>query len=458
MNRNLLRWAATIPFLFLVMVMFQRWEEFKAERVEPQQLGTSPGEPAPVPQPSDAELPEVTRQFAQDDSSDLPALASETPAPAAAAVRVAAEISNDSLIAKFDGQGNLIELDLLAHASSFGGDPLPLLYTSGSRRYNIQTGMLGTGLPSHRDRGWQTEKRDERTVASIWQDDSLRIERVFTLAETGYLITVSMQIDNNSSEPVAAHAYFQLLRDTSAPGSYSALLPSFYGAVTYTGTDKYAKYDFDDLEDWPEEPADGWIGIVQRYFLVAWLDGGSDRQNFMRNIGSEEVAVGLIRSLGTVPPAQQRSLSQPLFAGALEQDMLDQIPEGQDLHLAVDYGWLTVICKPLFALLSLLHDLFGNWGVAIIVLTLLVKLVFYPLSSASFRSMARLKQFSPKIKQLKDRFGDDREGFQKAMMDLYRREKINPLSGCLPILIQIPVFIALYWVILGSVELRHEPF
>ena len=455
MNRNLLRWAATIPFLFLVMVMFQRWEEFKSGRSD--QLPKQPATQQQQQPDSHAELPQLTQQLDQD-RGQVPDAILETPVPGVSGAPVAVELQNDSLIAKFDAQGNLVELDLLRHAETFEGKPLPLLYSAGGRRYNVQSGLLGDGLPSHRDRGWRSERRDGRTAVSTWQGENLKIERTFTLPETGYLITVSFRIENNSPDPVAAHAYFQLLRDTSAPASYSVLLPSFYGAVTYTDAEKYAKYDFDDLSDWPPSSGDGWIGIVQRYFLVAWLDGGGKRENFMRSLNSDEVAVGLIRSFGSVPPREQRLLSQPLFAGALEQEKLDDIPEGRDLHLAVDYGWLTLLCKPLFALLALIHDLLGNWGVAIIVLTLLVKLAFYPLSSASFRSMARLKQFSPKIQQLKERFGDDREGFQKAMMDLYRREKINPLSGCLPILIQIPVFIALYWVILGSVELRHEPF
>ena len=458
MNRNLLRWAATIPFLFLLLVMFQRWEEFKAGRIDPQQLAGSDSQLQQQPDTHDEELPQVTRQLDQA-AAELPEGAgSETPAARPAERAVAAQLSNDSVTAKFDSRGNLIELDLQRHASTFEGDPLPLLYTAGGRRYNAQAGLLGEGLPSHRDRGWQSGRQDERTLVSTWQGNGLKVERIFALAESGYLMTVSFRIENGSGEPVAAHAYFQLLRDTGAPASYSVLLPSFYGAVTYTDADRYAKYDFDDLGGWPASPADGWIGIVQRYFLVAWLDGGGARENFMRTVNSGEIAVGLIRPLATVPPGGEESLSQPLFAGALEQDTLDGIAEGRDLHLAVDYGWLTLLCKPLFALLSLIHDLVGNWGAAIILLTLLVKLAFYPLSSASFRSMARLKRFSPKIQQLKERFGDDREAFQKAMMDLYRRERINPLSGCLPILIQIPVFIALYWVLLGSVELRHEPF
>ncbi|HUF81379.1 MAG TPA: membrane protein insertase YidC, partial [Burkholderiales bacterium] len=223
--------------------------------------------------------------------------------------------------------------------------------------------------------------------------------------------------------------------------------------------DKFQKFAFDDIAkaQYPKSATDGWIAVIQHYFFSAWLPKqGAPREYFMRKLDENLYAVGVIVPDGTLAAGATSTITVPLYAGPQEQQELARIAPGLDL--TIDYGWLTVIAVPLFWLLSWFYQWVGNWGVAIILLTVVIKLLFYPLSAASYRSMARMRVLAPKLQRLKDQFGDDRQRMQQAMMDLYKTEKINPLGGCMPILVQIPVFIALYWVLLASVELRHAPF
>jgi YidC/Oxa1 family membrane protein insertase len=209
--------------------------------------------------------------------------------------------------------------------------------------------------------------------------------------------------------------------------------------------------------DYPKHAKDGWIAFVQHYFVGAWLPSGDvAREFYTRPLGNGLYTAGLIVPAATIAPGEIGSVDMRLYAGPQDQEMLATLSPG--LELTVDYGWLTVIAAPLFWVLSAIQKWVGNWGVAIILLTVLIKLIFYPLSAASYRSMAKMRVLAPKLQKLKEQYGDDRQRMQQAMIEMYKTEKINPLGGCLPILVQIPVFIALYWVLLASVELRNAPF
>ena len=461
MNRDTLRLVVSGAFAFCLLLLYQRWEIHTNPLIQEQsanpEIPSQQGSLATTAQPA-AEQPVLTQDLlAADDDQSRPSTLPTSPARSDQAA--VAWLHNDAVRAGFAANGSLVQLQLLRHLVDNSNEALPLLYHSASGRYVVQSGLLGEGLPTHSTAGWQSTARNARELISAWHSNLVEITLKSELAPSGYLATLHYDIRNLSSQPLTVHAYFQIVRNTREPAGYSSLTPSFYGAVSYSEDTKFSKYQFDELEDYPVKTDNGWLGIVQRYFITAWLDGGSQRENYMRQLGSDEVAVGVIRPFQVIAPGASASLSQPLFAGALEQDLLHEInPEiGKGIDLAVDYGWLTILAAPLFVLLELIESGTGNWGAAIMLLTLLVKLVFYPLSAASFRSMARMKKLAPKIKMLKERHGDDKQAFQKALMESYRKEKVNPLGGCLPILIQIPVFIALYWVLLGSVELRHAP-
>jgi YidC/Oxa1 family membrane protein insertase len=239
------------------------------------------------------------------------------------------------------------------------------------------------------------------------------------------------------------------------------MLPTFTGMAVYTEKEKFQKLTFEEVAKakvpYPKNSNDGWISVLQHYFFSAWLPkNATPREFFTRRLDENLYAAGVIVPVGAAAAGATVTVTMPLYAGPQEQEKLEKIAPGLDL--TIDYGWLTVIAVPLFWVLSWLYQWAGNWGIAIILLTVLIKLLFYPLSAASYRSMAKMRVLAPKLQRLKDQYGDDRQRLQQAMMELYKTEKINPLGGCMPILVQIPVFIALYWVLLASVELRHAPF
>jgi YidC/Oxa1 family membrane protein insertase len=239
------------------------------------------------------------------------------------------------------------------------------------------------------------------------------------------------------------------------------MLPTFTGVALYTEKDKFQKLAFSDIEkgkaQYPKNSEDGWIAMLQHYFFSAWLPkSGVPREFYARRMEEGLYSAGVIVPVGAIAPGASGTVAVPLYAGPEEQEKLEKIAPGLDL--TIDYGWLTVIAVPLFWVLAWLNHWTGNWGVAIILLTVIIKLLFYPLSAASYRSMAKMRVLAPKLQKLKDQYGQDRQRLQQAMMELYKTERINPLGGCMPIVVQIPVFIALYWVLLASVELRQAPF
>ena len=334
--------------------------------------------------------------------------------------------------------------------------------------YVAQSGLIGGELPTHRtqfsaqasayklaDGADTVEVRLTAPAAN-----GVQVLKVYRFHRGSYLIDVAFEITNNGSTAIQPYAYFQLVRDDKPPVGDSAMLPTFTGVGVYTEKEKFHKVTFSDIEkgkaSYPKTSNDGWVAMLQHYFLGAWLPkNGTPREFYVRRVDNLNAA-GVIVPAPSIQPGATSTIDVPLYAGPQEQDKLAKLAPGLDL--SIDYGWLTIIAVPLFWLLSWLYGWVGNWGVAIIILTVLIKLIFYPLSEASYRSMARMRVLAPKLQRLKEQYGDDRQRMQQAMMEMYKTEKINPLGGCLPIVVQIPVFIALYWVLLASVELRHAPF
>ena len=364
--------------------------------------------------------------------------------------------------------GDLVRLELLKHGGTLDRKKNFLLFARSSEHvYIAQSGLIGSNLPNHQTA--YTAQAAEYKLADAAADLEIRLEagggakaaKIYRFHRNSYVIDIAHEVTNTGAAPVEAFAYFQLVRDSKPPEGDSAMVPTYTGAAVYTEKDKFQKVAFGDIEKgkvaYPKNANDGWIGLLQHYFLGAWLPKqGAPREFYTRQVPQELYAAGVIIPGGTLAPGASTTLAMPLYAGPQEQEKLAALAPGLDL--AVDYGWLTVIAAPLFWVLQWIHGWTGNWGVAIIILTIFIKLGFYPLSEASYRSMAKMRIVAPKLQRLKDQYGNDRQRMQQAMMELYKTEKINPLGGCLPIVVQIPVFIALYWVLLGSVEMRQAPF
>jgi YidC/Oxa1 family membrane protein insertase len=333
-----------------------------------------------------------------------------------------------------------------------------------------QTGLIGQSLPNHKT-PFVPDQREiklgdgaDKAVLTLTANDpatGTKVVKTLTFHRGSYVIDVGYRIENHGSAAVDPFAYYQLVRDDQAPPGESTWVPTFTGVALFTDKEKYHKISFSDIAkgktSYPKESQDGWIGMVQHYFVTAWLPkNGSPREFYTRSLGNGLFAAGVILPGPKVEPGAHAEWSVPFYVGPQEQEKLAVLAPGLDL--TVDYGWLTVIAAPLFWVLSAVHGVVKNWGVAIIIVTIIIKLIFFPLSAASYKSMAKMRIMAPKLQKLKEIHGDDRQKLHQAMMELYKTEKINPLGGCLPIVIQIPVFIALYWVLLGSVEMRQAPF
>jgi YidC/Oxa1 family membrane protein insertase len=365
--------------------------------------------------------------------------------------------------------GDLRRLEFLQQRDSKNKNkPFVLLQDRAAHTYVAQTGLLGPGLPTHNTvytaqaNEYQLAEGKDTIEVRLLATNSVgaKVTKVYVFHRGGYLVDVGYEIENIGTSPLTPSAYFQLVRDKSTPEGASMFLPTYTGTAIYTDKDKFQKVGFPDIEKdkakHSQSADNGWAGMLQHYFVAAWLPKDKlQREYYTRKLENDLYSVGVILPVTAIAPSQTAKINVPLYAGPA-QTSLDEIAPG--LGLTVDYGWLTIISTPLFWLLSYLHGWVFNWGVAIILLTVFIKLLFFPLSAASYRSMGKMRVVAPKLEKIKQQYGDDRERLHKAMMELYKTEKINPLGGCLPMIVQIPVFIALYWAILASVELRYAPF
>lgn len=400
-------------------------------------------------------------------SKEAPTADSPSAADVARGQRIA--VVTDLMKIELDGSGgDLRRVELLKHRDPVDREKnFVLMQDVSPGLYVTQTGMLGEGQPNHTttfvaDSASYVLGPDQQelivTLKATTPNGSSH-EKVYRFRRGSYLVEVSLRSAFPPGVTPAKDAYFQLLRDDSAPPGSSKMMPTYTGGGVFTDATKLVQLKFDDLSSTgaalPKDTKDGWIALIQHYFLGAWLPkAGVAREYYARKVQEGRFAFGII------VPLQQSgnttSVSVPLYVGPQEQETLKTLAPG--LEYTVDYGWLRMLAEPIFWILEKIHEYVKNWGVAIIILTVLIKLIFYPLSAASYKSMAKMKVLAPKLQKLKERYGDDRQKMHQAMMEMYKTEKVNPLGGCLPILVQIPVFIALYWVLLQSVELRQAPF
>lgn len=381
-------------------------------------------------------------------------------------------VKTDVFQLAFDPIGaQLVKAQLNRYTAPNAADqPMILMDKSPTYEYVAQTGVVGApagqAYPTHLT-PFQLVSVDENAgngttlVTFQAESDNVRVVKTYTVTQGEYAIEVQHDIYNLGDEPVNPSLYLQLTRDDSDPKETSTFYSTFTGPALYSQEEKFQKVKFSDVDkgkaSFIEQADNGWIGMVQHYFASAWVPPqGVERTNEVLRLSDHLYAIRAIEPVGTIEPGAVESIKANLWVGPQDQKAMSELAPG--LELVVDYGWLTIISKPLFKLMTWIHTLLGNWGWTIVVLTLLIKLVFYPLSAASYRSMAKMKQVAPRLKTLREQFGDDKAKLNSAMMEMYRTEKINPLGGCLPMLVQIPVFIALYWVLLGSVEMRGAPW
>jgi len=304
------------------------------------------------------------------------------------------------------------------------------------------------------------EGEDEIEVPLYWEnDEGVKVKKVMRFKRNDYVIDVDYFIQAGNKD-WSGSDYMQIVRARPDESNANAFIYTYTGGVVYNDEIKYEKYDFEDIAEsnLNYQLDDGWVAMIQHYFLVSWIpEEGKNNLYFSRyNREKDHYTMGVRTSATSIDAGETGQISSRLVVGPKLQNRLEEIAPGLDL--TVDYGVLTIIAKPLFWLLNFFHDFFQNWGWAIIFLTLTVKLLFYKLSEMSYRSMAKMRKVAPRVQKLKEQYGDDRQAMSKAMMDMYKREKINPMGGCFPILVQMPVFISLYWVLLESVEMRHAPF
>lgn len=446
-----------LVFSFSLIMLWDAWQKQGQPRLASTTTAAMPAAGTPagaVPTPT---LPPVGPGAAP---TAVPA-AAVVPAPGAAT----AKIRTDLYVVDISSQGgDITRLELVRHPETEDKAKNFVLFDNGVKHiYLAQSGVIGDGLPNHKTEwklaaGEHVLKEGEKQLEFRLEANGAsgtKVTKTYVFQRGSYQIEV-----RHEGVTPGAHAYYQITRDGKpAEGQGNSMMMgvvTFTGPAVFTDAEKFQKVEFADIlknkAKFAQKADNGWLAMVQHYFVAAWLPAaGTPREYYMRKVGEDLFSAGVI-----VPVAADGKSTISLYAGPQEQDKLEKIAPGLDL--VVDYGWLTVIAAPLFWVLGAIYKLVGNWGWAIIGLTMLLKLLFFPLSAASYKSMAKMRVLTPKLVKLKETYGDDKQRLNQEMMALYKKEKVNPLGGCLPVLVQIPVFIALYWVLLGTVEMRNAPW
>ena len=405
----------------------------------------------------------------------VPAAGAAVPATASDAPREQLVLTTDVLKLTFDTQGgSLLQTEFLRHVDMADkSKKVVLLDDNKDRSYTAQTGLIGTvvggALPTHKTvmtavPGERVLKDDSKELVLRFESPEIggvKLVKTFTLARGSYAIGVKHEVINVGATPGAPQLYLQLVRDGNKPAGESSFYSTFTGPAVYTEAKKYQKVEFKDIEnnkvDIEKSATNGYVAMVQHYFASAWLLGDDIKRDlFMRKVDTNLYAVGMITPLDTIAPGASKTVEAKFFAGPQEEKMLESLAPG--LELVKDYGWLTILAKPLYWLLDKIQSFIGNWGWSIMALVLLLKAAFYWLNAKAYASMAKMKAINPKVTEMRERLKDNPQQMQQEMMRIYREEKVNPMGGCFPIMIQIPVFIALYWVLLSSVEMRNAPW
>ncbi len=388
-------------------------------------------------------------------------------------------VTSDVLRLTFDTEGgSLVGADLLAHkeatlsSKNQTDKPLTLLTQTDQHIYVAQTGLIGAAggaLPTHKTPmtlvSTDTELKDGQDTLSVRFESAevggAKLVKTYTLRRGAYDMSVRHEVVNTGSAEINPQLYLQLVRDGSKGENETPFYSTFTGPAVFTQAAKYQKVEFADIEknkaDFAKTATDGYVAMVQHYFASAWLLGdGIEREHFARKVDANLYSAGMITAVGSIAPGQAKAVETQLFVGPQAEKVLEKVAPG--LELVKDYGWLTMLAKPLYWLMEKIHGFVQNWGWSIVLLVVLLKAAFYWLNAMAYRSMAKMKAINPRITEMRERLKDNPQQMQMEMMKIYREEKVNPMGGCFPIMIQIPVFIALYWVLLSSVEMRNAPW
>jgi YidC/Oxa1 family membrane protein insertase len=477
LQRSLLIGAIAV----LSFMLLTEWVAFKEQRTPAAQetsrllsgTDTAQALPQPLaePQAQDIEEDLPSAPLEQEQQATETAVADLEPANAGRIIQV----HTDVLQLAIDLQGgDIVELALPQFLEKMDNPDVPfvLLENNNTRTYIAQSGLIGTnGIDSQGRATFTTSSsrfdlqdgEDSLTVSLNWQgEDGVKVTKRFTFHRGDYLIDVDFLVENNSESRWQANLFGQIKRDNSpAPAADSSGMgmQPFLGVAITQPDERFTKFTFEDMAEEPFKAKlpGGWIAMIQHYFLSAWIPNAQQSHTFSTRVTRSGFNIAGFTSPALVlDPGQSGQVGAGFYAGPKDQYRLEEI--SPYLDLSVDYGWLWWIAQPLFWLLIKIYSLVGNWGVAIILLTVLIKAAFFKLSATSYKSMANMRRVQPKMQDIREQFADDKQKQSQAMMELYRKEKINPMGGCLPILVQMPVFIALYWVLMESVELRHAPF
>ncbi|MFF7059043.1 membrane protein insertase YidC [Achromobacter spanius] len=461
----------TVLWMIFSFSLLLLWNNWQIHNGKPSLFG------GPTPAASTAE-PQAGANNATPSVPSAPTTTATAPSAVPGATAPAAArseevvVTTDVLRLTFDTMGaQLVRAELLKYPATGQADkPTVLLDRSAGLTYVVQSGVVGApngqSFPTHQTpfRVTSTERQltgDNLVVSFEGESGGVKVTKTFTLHKGRYDIDVRHDLANVGSAPVSPALYLQLERDGNDPADTSSFYHTFTGFAVYSEQDKFQKSTFSDIEkkkaNYVKQADNGWIAVVQHYFATAWVPPqGKPRTNELLEVQKNLYAARSIEAVGEIAPGSASRVDSHLWVGPQDQKAMAALAPG--LELVVDYGFLTIIAKPLFTLMTWLHSLLGNWGWTIVALTVLIKAIFYPLAAASYRSMARMKQVAPRLQALKEKYGDDKQKLNAAMMEMYRTEKINPLGGCLPMVVQIPVFISLYWVLLASVEMRGAPW
>jgi YidC/Oxa1 family membrane protein insertase len=472
-----------VIFGFSMVLLWDQWQVFKGHKATffpspaPAVSSAAPaGKPVAPSVPTDAAGPSAVPTPAQvPGNASAAAVPGALPATTPSATKERLVVTTDLLTLTFDTEGGTLVRSAFSQHKDMTDKTagFMLLDESATRVYVAQSGLIagagGGSFPTHKTLmaaapGERTLKDGQDTLEVKFESaevGGVKLVKTYTLKRGRYDMLVRHDVINNGASPVSPQLYMQLVRDGNKPPGESSFYSTFTGPALYTEAKKYQKVEFSDIEknkvDVEKQASNGYVAMVQHYFASAWmLADGVQRDIFLRKVDANLYAVGMITPLAMIAPGATKTVSAKFFVGPQEEKQLEAIAPG--LELVKDYGWLTILAKPLYWLLDKLYSFIHNWGWSIVALVVLLKIAFYWLNAKAYASMGKMKAINPKIMEMRERLKDKPQEMQQAMMKIYRDEKVNPMGGCFPIMIQIPVFIALYWVLLSSVEMRNTPW
>jgi YidC/Oxa1 family membrane protein insertase len=457
-----IRIALFTVLLILGFFLFQAWQREHPE---------TPATIVPAAQ-TEAKLD----HFVPAPTNQAAATPAQTAAPVINTVPVSGQmvkVTTDVFSVNIDTRGgDLVRASLLKYPESLNSkQPFVLLNDDAKHRYLAESGLLSKQGPDtpQAQALFNTEKTDyvlgadqnELQVKLFWEQNQIKVTKILTFKRNSYEVKVAYVIENKSTQPWEGNLYTQLLRTDAPPENHDGLvnLATYFGAAISTAQKPFEKISFKEMREknYAVETKDGWAAMIQHYFISAWVPPKDNVSTYYSRVTPSGLyAIGMMGPQIKILPGQQQVLESKLYTGPATAELLEKTAPG--LKLTIDYGWFWFISAIIFWMMQQIYNVVGNWGWSIVLVTVVIKILFYQLSAKSYRSMSGLKKLQPKIEALKERYADDKQKLTQATLELYRQEKVNPMSGCLPILIQIPVFIALYWVLVESVELRQAPF